>query len=146
MTQQDDAPTVGVLDTNAVIYLKRLDPATLPDEVLITAITLAELTVGPLATDDAAERAERQSHLQMAEADFDALPFTAECARQYGRVAAALRAAHRKTSARSYDALIAATAIAHGLPLYTSNTSDFEGIPGLDLRAIVVPEAADDTN
>ncbi len=69
----------GVLDTSTVILLQRLpDPGLLPDEPLITAVTLAELSVGPLVarTDD--ERAARQAHLQQAEADFDPLPFDAD--------------------------------------------------------------------
>lgn len=131
----------GILDTSAVILLPRLDdPSLLPAEPLITAVTLAELTVGPLvaATDD--ERAARQAHLQQAESDFDPLPFDAAAARAFGQVAASLRMAGRKTTARSYDAMIAATALANGLPLYTCNPADFSGIAGLDVVALPVSE------
>lgn len=128
----------GVLDTSTVILLPRIeDPAVLPAEPAITAITLAELSVGPLVTNDEDERAARQAHVQQAEADFDALPFDAAAARAFGGVAVSLRRAGRKTAARAYDAMIAATAIANDLPLYTCNPSDFAGIDGL--RVVPVP-------
>lgn len=135
-------PTRGILDTSTVILLGNLeDPAVLPTEPLITAVTLAELSVGPLVTDDPGERAARQAHLQRAEADFQALAFDADAARAFGRVAACLRRAGRKTSARTYDAMIAATALSSDLPLYTCNPSDFEGIDDLQLIAVPVPAA-----
>lgn len=130
----------GVLDTSTVILLGRLDdPTLLPDEPLITAITLAELTVGPLVARSDDERAARQAHLQQAESDFDALPFDAGAARVFGRVAASLRHSGRKTVARSYDAMIAATAMAHALPVYTCNPGDFSGIDGLEVVAVPMP-------
>lgn len=135
-------PTRGILDTSTVILMGRLADATaLPDEPLITAVTLAELSVGPLVTDDEHERAARQEHLQQAEADFDPLPFDAAAARAFGGVAASLRRAGRKTSARAYDAMIAAVAIADDLPIYTCNPADFSGIDGLDVRPVAVPGA-----
>lgn len=131
----------GMLDTSTVILLGRItDPATLPDRAVISAITLAELSVGPLVTDDPALSAARQAHLQQAENDFDAIAFDAAAARAFGAVAAALRSVGRKKAARAYDALIAATAIASGLPLYTCNPEDFEGIPALDLRSVPHPD------
>lgn len=130
----------GVLDTSTVILLPRFrDAAELPAEPVITAITLAELSVGPLVARDEQERAARQAHLQQAEADFDPLPFDAAAARAFGRVGASLRRAGRKTSARAYDAMIAATAIANDLPLYTCNPNDFEGIDDLHVMAVPVP-------
>ena len=130
----------GILDTSTVIMLGRLDdPALLPDEPLITAITLAELTVGPLVATTDYERAARQAHLQQAESDFDAVPFDASAARAFGRVAASLRQSERKTVARSYDAMIAAIALAHALPVYTCNPGDFTGINGLEVVAVPVP-------
>nr|WP_281496840.1 type II toxin-antitoxin system VapC family toxin [Ornithinimicrobium sp. F0845] len=113
-----------------------LSAAQLPAEPLITAITLAELSVGPHVAQSEQVRAARQTHLQQAEADFDALPFDAAAARAFGRVASALRSAGRKPAARAYDALIAATAIAHGLPLFTCNPRDFEWIPELQLHPV----------
>jgi tRNA(fMet)-specific endonuclease VapC len=132
--------TTGILDTSTLILLERLSDQDLPDEPLITAITLAELSVGPLVATEDAERAARQARLQQAEADFDPLPFNADAARAFGGVAASLRQAGRKVQARAYDAMIAATAIASRLPLYTVNPADFEGIADLDLRAITHPD------
>lgn len=129
----------GLLDTSAVILLGRLDSAVaLPRQPLISAITLAELSVGPLvASDD--DRPARQAHLQQAETDFEPLPFDASAARAFGRVAASMRRSGRKTSARSYDAMIAAVAIANGLPLYTCNPKDFRDIDGLEIVPVALP-------
>ncbi len=130
----------GVLDTSTLIMLPRLDhAAVLPEEPRITTVTLAELSVGPLATDDKHERAARQALVQQAESDFTPLPFDAAAARAFGGVATSLRQAGRKTSARAYDAMIAATALANGLPVYTANPADFRGIDGLDVVAVAVP-------
>ena len=132
----------GLLDTSTVILLPRLrDPEALPAEPRISTITLAELSVGPLVASDDAERAARLAHLQQAEADFDPLPFDADAARAFGQVAASLRRSGRKTSARAYDAMIAAVALANELPLYTCNPDDFSGIDGLTVVAIPHPDA-----
>ncbi len=141
-TSEEQQATRGVLDTSTVILLQRLTDATvLPAEPLITAVTLAELSVGPLVAEDDGERAARQAHLQQAESDFDPLAFDAGAARAFGRVAASLRRAGRKTSARAYEAMIAATAIANDLPVYTCNPADFSGIDGLEVVAVPVPDA-----
>lgn len=139
----DDSPGSdrGVLDTSTVILLPRLlDPALLPAAPLITAVTLAELSVGPLVARSDQERAARQAHLQQAEADFDPIPFDTAAARAFGQVAASLRRSGRKSAARAYDAMIAATALANGLPVYTCNPSDFAGIEGLEVVAIPHPD------
>jgi len=130
----------GILDTSTVILLGRItDPSTLPNEPLITSITLAELSVGPLLTTDDTERAARLAHLQLAESDFEPLTFDAAAARAFGRVAAGLRSAGRKPAARADDALIAVTAISTGMPLFTCNPNDFAGIAELDLVAVPHP-------
>lgn len=134
-------PGRGVLDTNALILLGRLDVDRLPDEPVITAVTLAELSVGPLVTDDPHERAARQLRLQETEAAFDPLPFDAAAARAYGPVVASLRRAGRKPAARAFDAMTAATAIANQLAVFTCNSVDFEGIDGLGVVALPHPEA-----
>lgn len=132
-----------MLDTSTVILLPRLtDPDLLPDEPVITAITLTELSVGPLVVGTEAERSARQAHLQQAEADFDPLPFDQAAARVFGRVAAALRRAGRKSRARSYDAMVAAVAIANDLPVYTCNSRDFAGIEELTVVPIPLPPSA----
>lgn len=119
----------GVLDTSVLIDLPHIDPDSLPDQIAVTALSLAELACGLHATKDAAERARRQQRLQSIEATFTTLPFDAPSARAYGRIYAAVTAAGRKARGRrSIDLLIAATALASGLPLYTRNPSDFEGL------------------
>lgn len=126
----------GLLDTGVVIELRNLSAQQLPTYPLISSITLAELSVGPLVAKSLKERSARQAVLQQAEADFHPIPFDASAARAFGQVAASLRQAGRKTSARSYDAMIAAVALANDLPLYTTNPHDFEGITGLEVHAV----------
>jgi predicted nucleic acid-binding protein len=104
---------------------------------MITAVTLAELSVGPLVTDDENERAARQAVVQQAESDFEPIPFDANAARAFGQVAASLRRAGRKPAARAYDAMIAAIAVANDLPLYTCPPDDFAPIDRL--RVVPVP-------
>lgn len=131
----------GILDTSTVINLGRIDDETLlPDDCVITAITLAELSVGPLVATADAERAARQAHLQQAESDLEVLPFDANAARAFGRIASSLRRSGRKPAARAYDALIAATALSHGLPVYTCNPRDFEGIDSIDVRPVALTD------
>jgi len=131
----------GLLDTSTLILLGRLSPAApLPAEAFISTITLAELSVGPLAAGTDEVRAARQAHLQQAEADFEPIPFDASAARAFGRVAASLRSSGRKPAARAYDTLIAATAIANTLPLYTCNPSDFAGIGELVIIEVPHPD------
>lgn len=129
----------GVLDTSTLILLPRIqDERLLPVEPLITTVTLAELSVGPLVAKSDEERAARQSHVQQAESDFDPLPFDAAAARAFGRVALAVRRSGRAVKPRAYDVMIAATALANGLPLYTCNPKDFTGIDGLTVVAVPV--------
>lgn len=130
----------GLLDTSALLALSRLPDATsLPEVAVISAVTLAELSVGPLLAADDAERARRLAQAQQAEADFDPLSFDPAAARAFGIVASSCRRSGRKRAARSFEALIAATAIANGPPLYTANPSDFEGIESLAVRAVPAP-------
>lgn len=124
----------GLLDTSAVLRLPQVtDPTVLPTQPVIAAITLAELSVGPLFTNDPGERARRQAQAQQAEADFEVLPFDAAAARTYARVAQAMRDSGRSVRPRALDALIAAVALSHGLPVHTANPDDFAGIPGLEV-------------
>ena len=101
-------------------------------ELAVSAITMAELAAGPHATRDAKERARRQDRLQRAEAAFDPLPFDGEAARAYGRIYAAEIASGRKArGTRALDLLIAATACAAKLPVFTRNPEDFSGLKDL---------------
>jgi tRNA(fMet)-specific endonuclease VapC len=130
----------GLFDTSTLILLPLMrDSSVLPERPLISAITLAELSVGPLVATNEIERAARLAHLQQAEADFDPLPFDTDAARAFGQVAASLRRSGRKASARTYDAMIAAIALANELPLFTCNPADFTGIDGLIVVAIPHP-------
>jgi predicted nucleic acid-binding protein len=133
-------PAQGLLDTNILILRRWVDPAELPDEMAISAVTLAELSAGPHQVrpdseqaeyDEHAERARRLDVLQRAENEFDPIPFDAEAARAYGRVTAAVIAAGRRPRRRTADLMIAATAIAAGLPLFTTNPGDFAGLTGI---------------
>ncbi|MFI6676813.1 type II toxin-antitoxin system VapC family toxin [Kribbella sp. NPDC050469] len=130
----------GLLDTNIMILRKWVDPAELPSEVAISAITLAELSAGPHEVrgndeqndyDEHAERARRMDVLQRAENEFDPIPFDADAARIYGRVRAAVVSAGRKPRRRVADLMIAATAIAEDIPLFTTNPDDFKGLDDL---------------
>lgn len=127
-----------MLDTSVVVGLDAIDPDLLPDEPAICSITLAELAAGPHATSDSDERARRQERLQRIEAIFDPLPFDTDAARAYGRIYAAVVTAGRKARGRrAVDMLIAATALAGGLPLYTRNPDDFAGLTDiLDVVAV----------
>jgi hypothetical protein len=136
--EQPTRPARGILDTSVVVDLDEIDAASLPREVAVSSLTLAELAAGTHATTDADERSRRQDRLQRAEAAFDPLPFDGDAARAYGRVFAAVTSAGRKArGARAVDLLIAATAVAAGLPLYTRNARDFEALDDL-LTVIVV--------
>jgi predicted nucleic acid-binding protein len=127
----------GLIDTSVVIDLEHIDPADLPPEIAVSAVTMAELAAGPHATKDVTERARRQERLQRAEATFDPLPVDAAVARSFGRVYAAVVASGRKARGpRALDLLIAATAIAAGVPLYTRNPADFADLD--QLVAVVV--------
>lgn len=142
----DESLKQGMVDTNIVILRRWIDPAVLPDEIAISAVTLAELSAGPhevrsndqqTAYDERDERARRLEILQRAESEFDPVPFDAEAARIFGRVTAAVIATGRKPRRRVADLMIAATAIATGLPLYTSNPADFAGLDAL-IRIVAI--------
>jgi predicted nucleic acid-binding protein len=132
-----ERPRQGMLDTNILILRRWIDPDELPDEMAISAITLAELSAGPHnvrrdeeqgSYDEHNERARRLEVLQRAENEFDPIPFDAEAARIFGRVTAAVVAAGRKPRQRVVDLMIASSAIAEGLPLFTTNPADFAGL------------------
>jgi predicted nucleic acid-binding protein len=120
----------GIVDTS--ILIEPPAEAELPEEASVSAITLAELAAGVHATKDLREKSVRQERLQRVEATLEAIPFDASAARAYGRVFAAVVAGGRKARGkRAIDLLIAATAAAAGLPLYTRNSADFSGLEGV---------------
>jgi predicted nucleic acid-binding protein len=121
----------AVVDTSVIAALKLYDPAELPEMILITSVTLGELSYGPHATDDPVKRAGRVAVLQHVEATFEPLPYDQGAARLYGQICAAVRAAGREPRKRAADLMIAATAASNALPLYTANPGDFKGVEGL---------------
>lgn len=128
----------GLLDTSVVVALSALSPSRIPTYPLMSAITLAELSVGPLVATASEERISRQIALQTAEATLECLPFDAACARQFGVIAGELKNSGKRSRSRGIDILIAATAVAHNLPLFTVNVSDFDDIPRLDVIPVVL--------
>ncbi len=123
--------SAAVVDTNIIAALRLYNPSELPDTILITAVTLGELSFGPHATDDPAKRAGRVAVLQHVEATFDPLPYDQGAARLFGQICAAVRAAGREPRRRASDLMIAATAASNQLPLYTAIPDDFRGSEGL---------------
>lgn len=144
----------GMLDTNILILRQWIDPDELPDEMAISAITLAELSAGPHEVrrndeqdsyDEHAERARRLDVLQRAESEFDPVPFDAEAARIYGRLTAAVIASGRKPRRRVVDLMIASTAIAERMPLFTTNPDDFVGLQDLiEIVRVTCPAVPDE--
>ena len=124
--------STGMLDTSVVIDWH--DPAVihaLPDEGAISAITAAELAAGPHLAHEPREAARRQARLQEVESKLEPIPFDAAVVRSYGLVVAAVLAEGRTPRSRFADLLIAASAHANGLDLYTRNGADFHGIDHL---------------
>jgi predicted nucleic acid-binding protein len=124
------AHDAAVVDTSIIAALKLYDPAELLGTILITAVTLGELSFGPHATEDPVKRAGRVAVLQHVEATFDPLPYDRGAARLYGQICAAVRAAGRQPRTRTAELMIAATAAGNQLPLYTANPDDFKGVEG----------------
>jgi predicted nucleic acid-binding protein len=123
---------VGLLDTSVVIDWDDADVvAALPDEAAVSAITFAELAAGPHLASSRVEGARRQARLQQLEATFDPIPFDAAAARCFGEVVAAISDRGRSHRGRVVDLLIAATALANDVTLYTRNSHDFVGLDAL---------------
>ncbi len=122
----------GLLDTSVVIDHERVKPQDLPVDFTISTLTLAELAAGPHAATTAAVRGERQERLQRIEASLNPIAFGPNAARAYGRIyAAALGTGRQPRGAQAVDLMIAATALAEGLPLFTRNPKDFAALEGL---------------
>ncbi|TLG04662.1 type II toxin-antitoxin system VapC family toxin [Nocardia cyriacigeorgica] len=132
----------GLVDTNVIILLDGLDPKELPEEMVISSVTMAELAAGPHYARTSGERAERIERLQNAEALFDPLPFDTRAARRYGHIVASVLASGRNPKPRRVDLMIAAIASVGQLPLYTVNPADFGGLEDLiDVRKVTHPDS-----
>jgi predicted nucleic acid-binding protein len=118
----------GLLDTCVVIDLALIDSSLLPVEAAVSAIVLAELAQGVAMTKDPVEMMARAQRLADVEAEFAAIPFDREAARSFGTLVALTVKANRNPRPRRIDLMIAATAAAHGLPLFTRNVDDFQGL------------------
>ncbi|MFF0610041.1 type II toxin-antitoxin system VapC family toxin [Nocardia tengchongensis] len=131
----------GLIDTNVLILLEALDPAELPGELLVSAVTMAELAAGPHYAIDPGERAQRIERLQNAEALFEPLPFDTRAARRFGHIVASVIAAGRNPKPRRVDLMIAAIASVHGLPLYTVDPDGFIGLAELvEVQKVTHPD------
>jgi predicted nucleic acid-binding protein len=122
----------ALLDTSVLIGAEH--PGEL--EGAISAASLAELHFGVLVTGDDDERARRGLRLGVIESTFAPLPIDAPVAREWGRLAAAVRTRGGQSRRRAMDLAIAATANVHRVPLLSHNTADFQIIADLvDVRA-----------
>ncbi len=125
----------ALLDTSFFVVTEPGRPlGAAPDvtETEVSMVTVAELTLGVLMADDAT-RPDRLATLSAVESSWDPLPVNVGVARAFARVVAGLRRDLRRVPV--LDALIAATAIAEGIPLVTQDR-DFDAIAGLDLLRV----------
>jgi predicted nucleic acid-binding protein len=111
----------SVLDTSVLIgsTLDRLE-----GEFTISVVSIAELQFGVLIAPGELQRAHRLARLSAITRIFEPLPVDSSVAASYAEIAAATYRVKRKSSARSLDLMIAATAHAHGARLVTANIKD----------------------
>lgn len=127
----------GILDTSVLIAREEEPEIEVPLEIAISVVTLAELHYGVLIAKDDLTRQRRLSRLGAIEASFQPLPVDSAVARAFGVISHAVKAAGRQPRSRIMDLLIAATALAHNMPIYTRNANDFEGLRSLiDVRIV----------
>lgn len=117
----------ALLDTSIL-----LDHSALPvDDYAISSVSLAELHFGALAAKDEIVRGSRMTRVAWIENTFDALPFDSIVAREYGRLAAAVKSRGGSPRSRAFDLAIAATANVHGIELITLDQADLEIVDDL---------------
>ncbi len=130
--------TSALIDTSVVIDLDKAAVVdALPQAFAISTATIAELSLGTHLAEGPLERSKRQNALQEVEALFEPLAFDSMAARSYGICAAAMLATGRSHRSRVMDLMIAATAHANSLPLYTRDKDDFKGLEGV-VQIVVV--------
>ncbi len=118
----------GILDTSVFVAREQKRPlAALPAEGRVSVVTVAELRIGVLVASEPSVRAQRMRTLTEMEA-LEALPVNDEVAREFAEIVAEARRQRRRP--KILDALIAATARALDVPVYTQD-ADFDEIPGL---------------
>ncbi len=124
----------ALADTSLFVGLEqgRVEHADVPRFVGVSMITIGELRFGVLAARDTAARTIRLRTLEGALA-FEPLLIDQNVADTWAELRVALRAAGRRLDVN--DAWIAATAIAHRLPLVTQDR-DYRDVPGLDVVAL----------
>lgn len=124
----------GLLDTSVFIAREQGRPlGGLPDEAAISVMTLAELRLGVLVTEDPKVRTGRLRTLTDVERAFDALPVDDVVARRFAEIVAEARRLGRRPQIA--DTLIAATAATHGLVLYTQD-AELASIPGIRVEQV----------
>jgi predicted nucleic acid-binding protein len=120
----------GIADTSVFIAResgRALNVDALPDSLAVSIVTISELRAGVLAAADVATRDTRLTTLQLA-LGLDPLPVDDPVAQAWARLRIELRDSGRRMKVN--DAWIAATALAHGLPV-VSQDSDYDGVPNL---------------
>jgi Predicted nucleic acid-binding protein, contains PIN domain len=132
-------PSAGLLDTSVFIAREDARPLRkLPERVAVSVITIGELQLGVLNAADDDTRARRAETLAVARAA-DPIPISEAVMVSWARLVADCRAAGIQRTIKLTDALIAATAVEHGLPVVTQD-NDYERISGAHsaLRVLTV--------
>ena len=111
-----------------IVDLANIPAEVLPIRPVVSAVTVAEIAAGVQTAVDPVQRSLRVTRLVMVEANLNPLEFGNEAAQAYGNMVALVVAAGRNPRPRKFDLMIAATAAAHSLPLYTRNIDDFKGL------------------
>ena len=121
--------SAGLLDTGIFIAADVARPlGRLPDRIAVSVVTLGELELGVLAADDDDIRAQRADTLALAR-EADPVPISESVMTAWARLVDDCRRAGIHRTIRLTDALIAATAVAHGLPVVTQD-ADFDRMAG----------------
>jgi toxin FitB len=123
-----DARVRTILDTSVLVAGLH---QSLPGDLAVSTVSLAELHFGVLVARSAEARALRLRRLGEVERAFEPIPVDEAVARGYGRAASAVAATGRSPRPRSLDLLIAATAVAHSARLATLNAIDLRGVENL---------------
>jgi predicted nucleic acid-binding protein len=122
---------VGLADTSVFVAQEVGRPLAgqPPERVAVSVVTFAELRLGVLAAPDASTRGQRLETLSRVEA-LEPLPVDRGVAGAWARLRLALRDAGRRMPLN--DSWIAATALAHGMPV-VSQDDDYDDVPLIEL-------------